>query len=207
MAPFLREGAKGREPAKSNLTEVDITKDSRTNTIKAVTVFSLSILAVNTLLVLLFEIGVWEILWDYIYEDPMCNEVSYHCLYPWVVLFLLVCFASYSYGIIFGLAIIRGILRIKGNYLGTLASALIGAIPTLFLLVPLLFLYIVTLYPYSGVVVAIGFAAVVAVAAGIGYGRELQGAASAIGVLGIVSGAFFSIVGIALLVPVVHSAF
>ncbi len=97
------------------------TKVSKTNTLKAVTAFSLSILAINALLVLLFQIGFWEILWDQFYEAPMCNEVAYHCLYPWVALLLFVSFASYSYGIISGIAILRGILRIKGNYLGTMA--------------------------------------------------------------------------------------
>jgi hypothetical protein len=170
----------------------------------AVFVFSLCILAINALLVLLFQIGFWEILWDQFYEAPMCNEVAYQCLYPWVALLLFVSFASYSYGIISGIAILRGILRIKGNYLGTLAFALIGAVPTLFLLLPLLILAIFSLYPYFGVVLGIGFSVLVGVAAGFGYVREQQGFSSAIGVLGLVSGAFFLIIGIAFLISFVQ---
>ncbi len=175
------------------------TKVSKTNTLKAVTAFSLFILAINALLVLLFQIGFWEILWDQFYEAPMCNEVAYHCLYPWVALLLFVSFASYSYGIISGIAILRGILRIKGNYLGTLAFALIGAVPTLFLLLPHLILSIFSLYPYFGVVLGVGFAAVVAVAAGFGYVKEEWGLLSWVRVLGVGAGVFFLSTGLAFL--------
>ena len=160
-------------------------------------VFSLCILAINALLVLLFQIGFWEILWDQFYEAPMCNEVAYHCLYPWVAL-LLLWFASYSYGIFVGLGVTRGILRMGGNYLGTFAYGLIGAVPTLFILIPSPF-YILLVDLHIAIILGTALAVMVGVAAGFGYVKEGWGFLSWVRVLGVVSGAFFLFIGIVFL--------
>jgi len=177
---------------------MNITKGSNTNTIKAVSVFSLCILAFNPLLVLFYWLGGWEILGDYFFRDSSCGGITSQCLFRYIVVFLLVYFASYSYGIFLGLGVLRGILRVKGNYFGTFAYALIGAIPTLFVLIPSP-LYLLLLDLTIAVVLGTALAVLVGVAAGFGYVKKGWGFLNWVRVAGIVSGVFFLIIGIAFL--------
>ena len=173
-------------------------KGSQTNLKKAVTAFSLCILAFKTLLGFFYWVGGWEILSDYFFGDSSCDGMSMQCLFQNIVVLLLVYFASYSYGIILGLGVLRGILRIKGNYFGTFAYALIGAVPALLVLIPSP-LYLLVLDITISVVLATALAFLVGVAAGFGYVKEGWGFSSWIRVLGVVSVVFFVIIGIAFL--------
>ena len=171
------------------------TKVSKTNTIKPVIVFSLSILAFNPLLVLFYWLGGWEILGDYFFRDSSCGGITSQCLFRYIVVFLLVYFASYSYGIILGLGIMRGVLRMEGNWLGTFAFGLIGAVPTLFILIPS-HIYIFLRELTIAIVLGTALAVIVGVAAGFGYFKQGRGFLSWVRVLGVFSGAFFLIIGI-----------
>jgi len=179
-------------------------KGSKTNTIKAVTVFSLCLLAFSALVVGLFPI-LGMIYFEFFYRDDSCQHL-YRCLVKWGTVLLFVGFASYSYGIILGLGVLRGILRIEGNYLGAFAYGLIGAIPTL--LFPVISIFVsadMYFHTRSNALlvfnfgIGFAFALVVAAAAGFGYFKEGWGSSSWIRVLGIVSGVFFLIIGITFL--------
>ena len=173
---------------------MNITKGSKANTIKAATVFSLCILGFNPLLVWSLEAGHWGLVESYVFGE--CGDGGLACLAIFSVLVIFVSFASYTYGIVLGLGIIRRILHIEGNYLGSFAYALIGAVPTIFLPVFYFLLnFPLGLHPYLAVL-GLAFAVLVGVVSGIGYVREEQGFSSWVRVLGVFSGTFFLIIGI-----------
>ncbi len=170
-------------------------RGSKNKLIKPVIVFPLSILVFQPLLLLLYWLGFWEIWGDYFYGDRRCGELSLPCLFPYIFFLLFLYFASYSYGIFLGLGVTRGILRMEGNYLGTFAYGLIGAVPTLFILIPSP-LYILLADFTIAVILGTALAVIVGVAAGFGYVKEGRGFLSWVRLLGVFSGAFFLIIGI-----------
>ena len=147
------------------------------------------------LLLLFYGLGFWEIWGDYFYGDRRCGELSLPCLFPYIFFLQFLYFASYSYGIFLGLGVTRGILRIKGNYLGTFAFGLIGAVPTLFILIPSP-LYIFLRELTIAIVLGTTLALIVGVAAGFGFVKDGRRFLSWVRVLGVFSGAFFLIIGI-----------
>ena len=178
-------------------------KGSKTNTLISVIIFSFSILGINLLFVLLWYAGLWAILDEFFLTDSPCGEISYQCLYTAGPILLLVYLASYIYGITLGFGVLRWILHIQGNYLGTSAFALVGAALTPLILVPYLAVLAV-LYPPFAFLLGVVFAVVVGVASGFGYVKKEQGFSSKIGKLGVVAGCFFLIIALAAPIPFVR---
>ena len=169
---------------------------SKTSTKKAVIIFYLGILGFNPLLSWFHSAILEDIFWEY-FIVYACTPSQ--CLVPLGIV-TFASLASYSYGIIVGLGILRWILRTKGNYLGTFAYALIGAVPTFLLILAYLENPLALLNPTYGVVLGIGFSVIVGVASGFGYVKEGRGFLSWVRVLGVFSGAFFLIVGIGFII-------